>query len=411
MIVTVTPSDKERARNVSAYPLLDRHSRNGDCRVAFSACGDDDGDGGNATAGGAANGSALSVQEGISQARDKLDRFYSMETFKAPPSESPPPQGGKNVWIITLGLAQDASADFDRGATEAGKSMGWEMTSCDGEFSPDKWSQCIRQAITDQADGIALYVIDCASIQAPLQQAGDAGITIVSAESPDCSDQEETGPSLFDAKISFTQGTFADWLSAQIEANADWIIANTDGEAKIIELHETDAWALNLMHEAFQKEIATLCPNCEIVDVIEFVGADLEGPLREKVEQSLLQNPDANVVAGQYDDPALTVAPAVRQAKSQGRELFSTGGVGGEAAMDLIRQDGGIDAAYVYDIEWEGFHSIDTLNRLFAGEKPVPSGVGVGMVDRENNLPPAGESWTTDVDFKSAYREAWGVDE
>ena len=376
----------------------------------FAACGDDDSGDQNASAEGSAGGSSLSAQEGIERAEEKLDSFYSMETFKPPPSESPPPQQGKNVWIITLGLAQDASADFDDGATEAGKAMGWETTSCDGEFSPDKWSQCIRQAITDNADGIALYVIDCASIQAPLQQAGDAGITIVSAEAPDCSDQEENGQTLFDAKISFTQGTFADWLSAQIEANADWIISNTGGEAKIIELHETDAWALNLMHEAFQDEISSLCPDCEIVDTIEFVGADLEGPLREKVEQSLLQNPDANVVAGQYDDPALTVAPAVRQAKSQGQEIFSTGGVGGEAAMDLVREDNGIDAAYVYDIEWEGFHAVDTLNRLFAGQKPVPSGVGVGMVDRENNLPPAGQGWTTDVDFKSAYRQAWGVD-
>lgn len=381
--------------------------------VAFglAACGDDDGGNDSAAGGGSTGATALSAEEGIEKAEEKLDRFYSMETFTSPPAESPPPQQGKNVWIITLGLAQDASADFDDGANEAGKAMGWETTSCDGEFSPDKWSQCIRQAITDDADGIALYVIDCASIQAPLQQAREAGITVVSAEAPDCSDQEQGGQSLFDAKISFTQGTFADWLSAQIEANADWIISNTDGEAKIIELHETDAWALNLMHQAFVKEIETLCPNCEIVDTIEFVGADLEGPLREKVEQSLLQNPDANVVAGQYDDPALTVAPAVRAAKSQGREVFSTGGVGGEAAMDLIREDGGIDAAYVYDIEWEGFHAIDTLNRLFAGEKAEPSGVGVGMVDRENNLPPAGEGWTTDVDFKSAYRQAWGVDE
>jgi ribose transport system substrate-binding protein len=333
-----------------------------------------------------------------------------MESFKPPPTSSPPPQPDKNIWIITLGLAQDASADFDRGATEAGKLLGWQTTSCDGEFSPDKWAQCIRQAVTDKADGIALYVIDCASIQAPLKQARQAGLTVVSAEAPDCSDQKKGAAPLFDAKISFTQGDFADWLGAQIQANADWIIANTDGEAKIIELHETDAWALNLMHEVFQEEIATLCPNCEIVEEIEFIGADLEGPLREKTEQALLKHPDANVVAGQYDDPALTVAPAVRQAKGQGRELYSTGGVGGQAAMDLIRQDGGIDAGYVYDIEWEGFHAMDTLNRLFAGEKPVPSGVGVGMVDRERNLPPAGEGWTTEVDFKSGYRKAWGVD-
>jgi len=379
------------------------------CVASFAvvACGDDDGGGEGTTT----SAGAVSAEEGVEQAEEKLASFYSMETFQPPPSDSPPPQPNKNVWIITLGLAQDASADFDRGATEAARAMGWETTSCDGEFSPDKWSQCIRQAITDQADGIALYVIDCASIQAPLRQAREAGITVVSAEAPDCSDQQQNGPSLFDAKISFTQGTFADWLGAQIQANADWIIANTDGEAKIIELHETDAWALNLMHEEFQEEIATLCPDCEIVDVIEFVGADLEGPLREKVEQSLLQHPEANVVAGQYDDPALTVAPAVRQATGQGRELLSTGGVGGEAAMDLIRQDAGIDAAFVYDIEWEGYHAIDTMNRLFAGQEPVPSGVGVGMVDRENNLPPAGESWTTDVDFKSAYRGAWGVDE
>ena len=218
------------------------------------------------------------------------------------------------------------------------------------------------------------------------------------------------GPdSLFDAKVSFTQGDFADWLAAQAEANADYIIANTNGEASIIDLWETDAWALNLMHDAFVDRIESECPNCEILESIQFIGGDLEGALNQKVEQALLQYPDANAIHSQYDDPSLTIAPAVRTAEQNGQELVVTGGVGGEAAVALIRDDRGIDGEYTYDIEWEGFHAVDTLNRLFHGEKPVPSGDGIGFIDAENGLPPEGEGWTTSVDFKSAYAEAWGV--
>lgn len=377
--------------------------------VALSACGGDDDDGDSGDSANQSEAAGASAEEGLATAQERLDEYYSLETFKQPPSEAPAPESGKNVWSITLGLAQDASADFDSGFSEASESMGWDVTSCDGEFSPNKWSQCIRQAISDQADGVALYVIDCPSVQAPLREAREAGITVVATESPDCSDVEQGGPTLFDAKVEFTQGDFAEWLAAQAESEADASIVQTDGDAKVILLWETDAWALNHMHEARVAEYEELCPNCEVVDTIEFVASDLEGPLRQKLEQSLLQNPDANVVNTQYDDPALTVAPAIRQAEASGRELFVTGGVGGEAAVDLIREDRGLDADFVYDIEWEGFHAADTMNRLFNDEEPVPSGVGIGMIDRERDLPPEGEGWTTDLDFKSAYYDAWGV--
>lgn len=371
--------------------------------AAFAACGSDSSstDGTSADSG--------SAQEAADAATKRLASLYDESTFESPPTEGPAPEPGKNIWSITLGLAQDASADFDTGVHEAGELVGWDVTSCDGEFSPDKWTQCIRNAITDQADGMALYVIDCPSVQAPLKEAAEAGIKIVGVEAPDCSDVKEGADSLFDAKVSFTQGNFDDWLRAQAEANADFIIAETGGQAQIIDLWETDAWALNTMHDAFVAQVENECPDCEIVETIQFVGADLEGALNQKVEQALLQHPDANAIHSQYDDPSLTIAPAVRQAEASGRELVVTGGVGGEAAVDLIRDDRGIDGEYTYDIEWEGFHAVDTLNRLFNGEDPVPSGDGIGYIDAENGLPPEGQGWTTSVDFKSAYKQAWGV--
>ena len=58
---------------------------------------------------------------------------------------------------------------------------------------------------------------------------------------------------------------------------------------------------------------------------------------------------------------------------------------------------------------WEGYQTIDNLVRLFAGEPPAGSGIGLQVYDLEHNIPADG-GYRPPVDFKAAYREAWGLE-
>ena len=49
------------------------------------------------------------------------------------------------------------------------------------------------------------------------------------------------------------------------------------------------------------------------------------------------------------------------------------------------------------------------MNSLFNNVAPQDSGIGYKMIDRDHNLPPAGQGYEPSVDYKAAYKKAWGV--
>ena len=49
---------------------------------------------------------------------------------------------------------------------------------------------------------------------------------------------------------------------------------------------------------------------------------------------------------------------------------------------------------------------MDILNRLFEGEKQAPSGIGIGLYDKDRGMPASGR-WLPPIDFKAIYEAAW----
>jgi ribose transport system substrate-binding protein len=365
--------------------------------LVLAGCGDsDDGD---------SDDSGSSEGANVADAEAALES-YKEGVFEEPPTDAPTPQPGKNVWIVTYGLAATPAADFDRGAQDAAEVMGWETTSCDGKFSPNQWQACYRQAIADNADGLAIYTNDCASTRQALQEARDAGILISTAEAADCDDQEEGAQPLFDAQLEFAQGSYADWLGSLLEPSAAFVAIDGGEGSKVILLNEAGNFAIEEnMSPAFEEHLERFCPSCEIVETVDYTGDDFGAPLQEKVAQALLQNPDAEYVVAPYDDPALNAVPAVREAGREG-EVKVTGGIGIDPALELAH-DGQLAGLYAQEIAWEGWGAMDNLNRLFNGEDPVPQGQGIGWLD-ETNLPPEGESYESPIDYEAIYRASLG---
>jgi ribose transport system substrate-binding protein len=83
------------------------------------------------------------------------------------------------------------------------------------------------------------------------------------------------------------------------------------------------------------------------------------------------------------------------------------GGEGLEPELDLVR-DGKITAVNVFPSEWLGWAAVDTLNSVFRGEAPVPSGVGWMLADADHNLPASGPAHSR-IDYEAQYRKAWGA--
>lgn len=340
-----------------------------------------------------------------------LDDLYK-GTYEEPTGDAPDHEPGKNIWVIAAGSSTETAQNASDAMETAGEDLGWDVTVYDGKFDPNRQLTGIQQALSDQADGIVALYIDCPVIKNGLQQAEDANVPVVGIEAIDCGQLDETQDNLFDFVVNYAGGqSFTDWIQSWGGAQAAWVVGQTDGEAKVILTVETDLENTKLAGKGSEAEIAA-CDGCEIVDRVDFVGAEFGPPLQEKIEQSMIAHPEANAFIAAYD--AVLTSGGANALKASGRldDLAIMGGEGSAPGIDLIRENGGMDACIGVPTAWEGYAAFDALIRIFADEDPskTSSGLGLQACDADHNLPAEeGVAFEAPIDFVAAYEESWGV--
>lgn len=340
----------------------------------------------------------------VQEAQERIAARLAGETYEAPPSEGPAAVSGARVAMVNVGTQAPTGGAVAENAREIADIMGWELSVYDAEFNPTKMQEGIRQAIAAQADVIWNFAIDCPLARTALEEAKAAGIPVIGQEAADCSDVDSSAPSLFDRNLEFADGDFIEWGRALGAAQADYLIAETNGEARVIEIAVPDLVVTAALHEGFVERMNE-CSTCEIVQTVENSAAALGPELQAKIEQALLRNPDANSLAVSYDD--LMTAGGAAAVVSSGRsdDLLVVAGIGYEANIELVRNDLGQDAGYGIDYGYETWAAADLVNRFLAGAETPPSGDSLGFFDRDN-LPESG-SYVGPIDYRSAYTEVW----
>ena len=333
-------------------------------------------------------------------------------TLREPDATSRPIARDKKVVIISAGQASISSSIPVGAAEEAAQAAGWKTEVYDAQLNPANAAGLVRQAIASGADGIVLQAIDCPGVKGPLQEAKAKGIQVVGIYSFDCNDPLFKGndPALFSGQINYGKDAAADIGEFTKKYGADQakaVIAATDGKAKVIFFNSPTVTVLNYTGAGFKEEIEK-CAECEIVAEVEFAGAELGPNLQQKATSALLQHPEANAVKSPYTSATLLgIAPAVVQS-GRANKLYVMGGEGFAPELDLMRANQGVDAVNIAPSDWTGWASIDTLNSLFTKQPIADSGLGWQLVDQGHNLPAAGP-FVPKVDYKAAYKQAWGV--
>lgn len=331
-------------------------------------------------------------------------------TDREPPTHASKPTPGKKVWIISPGQIGESASIATNSAKEAGELVGWDMTLFDSKLDVANFSSGIRQAVAAQADGVILHSIDCPLVKQALTEARAAGVKIVAYYSLDCDDPSSKGKPLFDAAVNFGSD-FSDYAALIRDwgaAKASWVITQTQGKAKVISFKEDELLVVKYIREGFEQGLAK-CKTCEIVKTVDFTLADLGPKLQQKTQGALLQHPEANAIHVPYDSAVLLGISAAVMESGRNDQLEVIGGEGFPSNVQLIRDNKGQDAANAFPARWTGYAAVDTLNSVFHGEKPQDSGIGYKLIDREHNLPPAGEGYKPAVDYKAAYKKAWGL--
>lgn len=377
-----------------------------------TACGGSEGE---------ATGSGGPVDSGVvAEAQAAVDQ-NRQGTDRPLPDSAPAPLADQNIWVISCLEAGEGCSTPAAGAKDAGEALGWDMTVFDGKGTPDVFAQGIRTAIADKADGIILDVVDCIAAKSALEEAKTAGIPIYAFYAFDCDDPLlGGGKPLFDAELQFEEGkTWLEWAeNVQAKSVADYVIAETEGEAKIIQFVENELLITQHLYQGFDRHIKP-CGGCEIVAKVPFTLADLAtGKLQAKAAAALTQHPTANVVYSPYD-AALTlgIAQAVT-ASGRDDELLVTGDEGLSPNIGFISEGKGQDMIAGAPARWVGWAAIDGMNRLLQDEPQVDAGIGNQTLDTTSaSLPTNTTFYDGNIDeegkpvqdYEANYRRIWGL--
>jgi ribose transport system substrate-binding protein len=343
----------------------------------------------------------------VSHVQDEVDKYLSETgSYVEPPSTGPAPVAGKRIALVSCGEAFPTCAQEMAGAQRAIELIGWEATLFDSKGDMSVAGSAVRSAVASKYDGIFTYYIDCEYIKAPLEEAKAAGIPVVGGDSQDCGSGDQSlyangGGVLYNTFDG--QATFTEWVKDWIHAQALYPIAKKAGKANILHFSETTGASARAEDEEVEATVEE-CASCTFTR-FSFPTADYGTKLQGEAEQQLLRNPDVNAVLPNYE--TILVSGVSGAIKASGRDLLVSAGEGTAASAELrssgLAQYG---AGFAYD--WEAFAAIDDLNRVFNGEKPVNSGIGVQLFDKDHNWP-AATGFVPPIDFKSAYKKTWGV--
>jgi ribose transport system substrate-binding protein len=341
----------------------------------------------------------------VEAAEAELQPLLAGDSYAPPASSGPMPQKGKEIWVLSCLEAAETCSTPAHATVEAAESLGWDATLYDTRSEPARIAEAVRQAIAAGADGLTVWGLDCEQIgPQPLRELDEAEVLVSAGESQDCD------PPLFDAVVSYSEGEYEEWFHAFGEAQATALIAATEGRAKVILFDAVDIPSLAFPRDGFTEKLAG-CRECEIVKTVGYTISDLGPKLEQRAQQAVAQHPEANAVYVNTDTALVAGVRTALKASRRADEIVVVAAEGQPWTMADLRAGlpvVGVGGAHA----WEGYQIVDNLVRLFAGEEPVSSGIGLQVYDAGHNVPSEGNAaFVPPIDWRAAYRKRWGLDE
>lgn len=359
-----------------------------------SACG---------TTEGGARGTATADEELPVELQGKYDALFE-EGFQPPPDDVPAAVDGKAVWLISCGRNFPVCTRVDGAFEEAaGDVLGWDVTVHDSAGDAQKTINGIRLAISARADAIATIAADCANIKSALLEAQNAGIPVFNYHGTDCPDEP-----LFTAGLKFNgvdtvvehftkRGTAAATLMAALLAKRGITSGEILEVTSLGQAHHAAYW------EAYEKQIAIDCPDCELVPV-EFTNSQVPNPAAQVWKTAVTAHPNAVGLTYNSDTYiSLGLATAIKGSANKNLVVCCGSGEDFEAFEEKV-----VTGADYEPYEYYTWGLADTINEFFAGvpiEEITDVGGGSALFDPEH--PPGAKGFEVPVNYKEMWREAW----
>ncbi len=363
--------------------------------VSAAACGSSD-DGGATTA---AAGGATTAAPDARLAKIKAE-VAALERRPTSIGLTEPVKGGipkaKTIDYLQCGVPD--CVDLGEHLKEATDAVGWKLNIVDIGLTPETVKAGWEKALRDRPDGvIATGGFPSDIFDAELQQFLDAGTPVITITdgNPPPGTFPISGPDRFE-------------LIGRNVAN--WVIAKTDGKAKVLFANVPAFSVQKIMEQSFKRHYEENCPGCEmeIYDApATAIGKDLAGNIAQRVQA----NPGLNYLVLGFNDMATGVPDAVRGAGVADLPAVTQGQ--GKAQSAYVKAGDMLQAMYALPAPEMMWRCVDLFIRKFNGESTEQDTDGTNFPKwfiTKDTVPSTTHNYPVVEDYQAQYKALWGLD-
>lgn len=334
----------------------------------------------------------------VEEAAARVEEYTGPREARPPEELNPPTRDDVTVGVVSCLQAAEGCARVARGVEAGALAMGWKALIIDGEGTAEGQSKAFANALSAGVDAVVLAVVDAQAVESEIERARQQGVLVIGAYGHD------TDPPLFDAQTGITMEESED----DGRAIADYVIAESGGEAQVALFRGDDFVTVAARGDGFEERFAE-CDGCEIVDTQQFVVTDITTRLPTLAINTMQANPDITWIVSTYDIASEFILQGVQQAGlAEGVRIVSFDG--NASTSSLIRDGSPIEVTAASAAECYGWHTIDVINSLLAGDPAAEAGCPdePKLIVADNA--PAEGNWQGDVDWEELYRQRWEVE-
>ena len=338
---------------------------------------------------------ADAASDGLAKAKANLVAYTAKPVFTAPGPDFDAKKcaAGKKM----LSIPNNSGNPFLKGIIDreksAGKLVGLEVKEWENQGQPSQWVQGMEFAIRDKYEIVDLISgIDPGTIEPQVKAAKEAGVKVMTSHFYDPSFKPNPFVS---SSLTIGFGEIGKIL-------ADWSTAATEGKANIAIVVSNEVPPTIPLVANFKSELATVCPQCKIVQEINVGVTEWGTKIQPAVQSAVQANPDINVVIPIYDSMSQFVVPALRLAGKTGAVKVATFN-GTPFVLDFIQQ-GAVDMDIGESLDWIAYATVDGHLRDACG-MPSPTALNVPFyIFDKLNAKEAGTPAKFDTGYGDAYK-------
>jgi ribose transport system substrate-binding protein len=310
---------------------------------------------------------------------------------------------GRTVYYVPLTAQISVFQLYGEKLGEALATADVDLQICDGGTNPSQIAGCIGQAAGADAGAIVVDNIPYGMAANALDDARAAGIPILMTN-------QVVDPAMpADDTLAYLPGPATEMLVSI----ADWVIADSQGEAAVVLNKVTDNPSTLAYAEAAEQEFADRCPDCTVtVNEVSAANFPLVAP---STSSAILSTPGVGYVVSEFDH---FVQPAIGGIQQSGKaaEITVVSSAATLGGLQMVADGNIVHAEAGQNFAFQGWAAADAVFRLMNGQElpeyDIPFRLftvdNIDEIEVTEEAEASGE-WYGPTDFSEQFAALWGL--